>query len=134
MAVLRVKPHRLDAGTVIGEAYRVESLIGKGSMGAVYAATELARGERCALKVMSPKLFDDAKANYRFEREARLGKSIPSQGVTHTLDSIVWFDVPVWLVTHRELRTSRRIRVVFDILARELRRLTAAEDRSPAGP
>lgn len=25
--------------------------------------------------------------------------------------------VPVWLVTHRELRTSRRVRVVYDILA-----------------
>ncbi|MDJ0922427.1 MAG: LysR family transcriptional regulator [Henriciella sp.] len=30
--------------------------------------------------------------------------------------------VPVWLVTHRELHTSRRIRVVYDILAEELAR------------
>jgi DNA-binding transcriptional LysR family regulator len=29
---------------------------------------------------------------------------------------------PVWLVTHRELRTSRRIRLVYDILAEELSR------------
>ena len=28
--------------------------------------------------------------------------------------------VPVWLATHRELRTSRRIRVVFDLLAEAL--------------
>ena len=28
---------------------------------------------------------------------------------------------PVWLVTHRELHTSRRIRLVYDILAEELR-------------
>ena len=27
------------------------------------------------------------------------------------------FDVPVWLVTHRELHTSRRIRLVFDLIA-----------------
>ena len=27
---------------------------------------------------------------------------------------------PVWLVTHRELQTSRRIRIVFDMLAKEL--------------
>jgi hypothetical protein len=27
---------------------------------------------------------------------------------------------PIWLVTHRELRTARRIRVVFDALARML--------------
>ncbi len=31
--------------------------------------------------------------------------------------------VPVWLVTHRELHTSRRIRVVHDILREELTRL-----------
>ena len=30
--------------------------------------------------------------------------------------------VPVWLTSHRELRTSRRIRVVFDLLAEELGR------------
>jgi len=29
-------------------------------------------------------------------------------------------EIPVWLVTHRELHTSRRIRVVFDLLAEEL--------------
>lgn len=27
---------------------------------------------------------------------------------------------PIWLVAHRELNTSRRIRMVFDLLAREL--------------
>ncbi|MFO0627122.1 MAG: LysR family transcriptional regulator [Polyangiales bacterium] len=30
--------------------------------------------------------------------------------------------VPIWLVAHRELATSRRIRVVFDLLAEELAR------------
>ncbi|MEM9055697.1 MAG: LysR family transcriptional regulator, partial [Pseudomonadota bacterium] len=30
------------------------------------------------------------------------------------------FPIPIWLVTHRELHTSRRIRVVYDILASEL--------------
>ena len=33
-------------------------------------------------------------------------------------------EIPVWLVSHRELRTSRRIRVVFDLLAKELETLT----------
>lgn len=33
--------------------------------------------------------------------------------------------VPVWLVTHRELHTSRRIRLVYDMLAEELARLMA---------
>jgi DNA-binding transcriptional LysR family regulator len=30
---------------------------------------------------------------------------------------------PVWIVTHRELRTSRRIRLVYEILAEELARV-----------
>lgn len=30
--------------------------------------------------------------------------------------------VPIWLATHREVRTSRRIRVIFDLLADGLRR------------
>jgi DNA-binding transcriptional LysR family regulator len=35
-------------------------------------------------------------------------------------------EIPVWLVAHRELHTSRRIRVVFDLLAEELAGLTSA--------
>ena len=33
-------------------------------------------------------------------------------------------EIPVWLVSHRELHTSRRIRVVYDLLAEELHTLT----------
>ena len=33
-------------------------------------------------------------------------------------------EIPVWLVSHRELRTSRRIRVVYDLLAEELATLS----------
>jgi DNA-binding transcriptional LysR family regulator len=35
-------------------------------------------------------------------------------------------EIPVWLVSHRELRTSRRIRVAYDLLAEELGKLTEA--------
>jgi DNA-binding transcriptional LysR family regulator len=31
-------------------------------------------------------------------------------------------DFPIWLTTHRELNTSRRVRLVFDLLAQELAR------------
>ena len=33
------------------------------------------------------------------------------------LPSLPPFDVPFWLVTHRELHTSRRIRLVYDTIA-----------------
>jgi DNA-binding transcriptional LysR family regulator len=41
--------------------------------------------------------------------------------VRRVLPELPPLPVPVWLATHRELRTSRRIRVVFDFLADGLR-------------
>jgi len=41
--------------------------------------------------------------------------------LVHVLPELQLPRFPVWLVTHRELHTSRRIRLVFDILAEELR-------------
>ncbi len=41
-------------------------------------------------------------------------------GVVQLLPELKMPRVPVWLVTHREMHTSRRIRLVFDILADEL--------------
>jgi DNA-binding transcriptional LysR family regulator len=40
--------------------------------------------------------------------------------VRRVLPDLGPFPVPIWLTAHRELRTSRRIRIVFDLLAEEL--------------
>lgn len=47
-----------------------------------------------------------------------LGETTP--GVEKVLPDLQPLEFPIWLVTHRELNTSRRIRVVFDFLARTL--------------
>lgn len=39
------------------------------------------------------------------------------------LEDFQMIEFPVWLATHRELHTSRRIRVVFDFLADEIQKL-----------
>ncbi len=41
-------------------------------------------------------------------------------GIVRVLDDVPPVHFPIWLVTHRELRTSRRIRVVFEALAQGL--------------
>lgn len=41
-------------------------------------------------------------------------------GIVQILADLPAVPVPLWLVTHRELQTSRRIRIVFDILGEEL--------------
>jgi DNA-binding transcriptional LysR family regulator len=46
-------------------------------------------------------------------------------GLVRVLDKVPQVRFPIWLVTHRELRTSRRIRVVFEALAKGLAKYTA---------
>jgi DNA-binding transcriptional LysR family regulator len=41
-------------------------------------------------------------------------------GVEQILPGLPPKTIPIWLVTHRELHTSRRIRLVYDLLAEEL--------------
>lgn len=41
-------------------------------------------------------------------------------GMVRVLDDVPPIRFPIWLVTHRELRTSRRIRLVFEALAQGL--------------
>ena len=50
----------------------------------------------------------------------RLGDKEPS--VQRVLPDAAPLPFPVWLTTHRELHTSRRVRVVFDVLVEELSR------------
>ena len=59
-----------------------------------------------------------------------LGISILTQDVerlapnlTPILSDLFAIPIPIWLVTHRELHTSKRIRVVYDILAEEIPKL-----------
>jgi len=51
--------------------YRLERLIGKGGMGAVYQATDLRLDRNVAIKIMLGSMFGDPLALRRFEREAR---------------------------------------------------------------
>lgn len=46
-----------------------------------------------------------------------IGEMTP--GMVRVLDEVLPIVFPLWLVTHRELHTARRIRVVFDLLAQE---------------
>ena len=60
----------LAAGTMVGE-YRVEQELGRGGMGAVYAARHRVIGKRVAIKVLAERLCDDPALVRRFVDEAR---------------------------------------------------------------
>lgn len=78
---------RLNPGEVFAEDFEVASVIGTGSMGIVYRATQLSSGRPIALKLMHPALCEDPKALHRFEREARALSKVRSQHVARVLCS-----------------------------------------------
>jgi serine/threonine protein kinase len=71
-------------GTAVG-GYRVESLLGVGGMGTVYAATA-ADGRRVALKIVKDDYAHDETFRRRFAREARIAQLISNPHVVPVLD------------------------------------------------
>ena len=65
----------LAPGTSVA-GYRVEALIGRGGMGAVYRADEEGLGRKVALKVIAPELAQDERFRERFLRESRIAASL----------------------------------------------------------
>jgi len=65
----------LAPGTTVA-GYRVEALIGRGGMGAVYRASEEGLGRKVALKVIAPELAQDERFRERFLRESRIAASL----------------------------------------------------------
>jgi hypothetical protein len=61
----------LPVERTIDNKYRLERMIGRGGMGAVYEATDLRLNRRVAIKIMLGNMFGDRTALRRFEREAQ---------------------------------------------------------------
>jgi YVTN family beta-propeller protein len=56
--------------------YRIEALIGRGGMGAVYRAEEPELSRKVALKVIAPELAESERFRERFLRESRVAASL----------------------------------------------------------
>ncbi len=73
-------------GRVIAQRYRVESLIGVGGMGAVFAVKHLVLGKTFALKVLHSHYTRDADVIARFMREARAASQTGHPHIIDVLD------------------------------------------------
>lgn len=94
MLIAQTKPHALpQIGAVFG-GYRIERELGRGGMGAVYAAEQLSSGRRVALKVLSHQL-DSPDARARFLREGRLAASINHPNSVYVFGTEEIDDTPV---------------------------------------
>ncbi|MGE0397279.1 MAG: serine/threonine-protein kinase [Kofleriaceae bacterium] len=73
-------------GRVLGSRYRIEALLGKGAMGAVYRARHVKVGRAFAVKVLHERLLVDPKLRKRFEREAELAGKLHHINVIGVVD------------------------------------------------
>jgi serine/threonine-protein kinase len=77
---------RRDGDDLVGEYcahFRVERCIGRGGMGEVYLATDVALDRSVALKVLGREIGDDATSRDRFVREARAQARINHPNICH---------------------------------------------------
>lgn len=73
-------------GQVLDEKYRLERLLGRGGMGAVYLATHLGTERYVALKLITPQLMRNEEFVARFKREARAAGRLRHPNVVDVTD------------------------------------------------
>lgn len=61
-------------GSVLDGQYHIESLLGKGGMGAVFLARHILLGDRVAIKVLPPEMRNNAEWLRRFRREGQAAR------------------------------------------------------------
>ncbi|RMG17670.1 MAG: serine/threonine protein kinase, partial [Planctomycetota bacterium] len=84
----------------------MEALLGRGAMGSVYRAREVATGRAVALKVLQR--VDDPRRRRRFEREARLAAAFDHPGIVKVHSAGTLQGIPYLaceLIEGRELHT-----------------------------
>jgi len=78
--------HSRPGTRLIGEKYRLDRLLGRGGVGAVYEATHLDLDRAVAVKLLLPDFTSDADALERFRREARAAARLNHPNVADTYD------------------------------------------------
>ena len=86
-AALRPLTTALEPGQILAQRYRIQRLLGKGGMGAVYLADDEVLHELVALKVISSAFASDEQAMItRFRREAAAARKVSSPSVIRIHD------------------------------------------------
>src|SRR5690348_2373674 len=76
----------MQPGATLAGRYRIERLISRGGMGAVFEATQLGLDRAVAIKALLPALSRDEKMQERFRREARSAASLRHPNIIQIYD------------------------------------------------
>jgi predicted Ser/Thr protein kinase len=77
---------RFLPGTVLAGRYRIAGLLGRGGMGEVYRASDLALGQAVALKFLPETMARDDRALARFYNEVRIARQVTHSNVCRVYD------------------------------------------------
>jgi eukaryotic-like serine/threonine-protein kinase len=113
----RSDPDRLQAGTIIADRYRIETLIGTGGFAKVFSALHIGTGQKVAVKVLGGSGFDDDLALRRFFREARASAGLKHPNTVRVFDFGQEEDGTVYLAM--ELLCGRTLRAEHERLRQE---------------
>src|SRR5689334_8779706 len=70
--------------------YQILEIIGRGTMGIVFRAKDLALGHPVALKIIAEKLVDDPEMLQRFEREGGAASALRHPNICTVFESGNW--------------------------------------------
>lgn len=74
------------AGRTLRGKYRIESPIGRGGMGSVWAGVHVRTGRKLAIKILDQRFLSNSGVVQRFGREARAASAIQHPGIVEVLD------------------------------------------------
>src|SRR5713101_9144271 len=85
-------------GTVLDGQYQIESMLGKGGMGAVYRARHILLGDRVAIKVLPPEMRGNTEWLRRFQREGQAARRFRHPNAVTVYDLRTSADGTIYLV------------------------------------
>lgn len=100
-------------GRVLANVYRIESKIGEGGMGTVYAARHIHLGKQYAIKVLVPEAASNRSAIERLKQEAIAASSIEHDNIVdvisfdHDVDSTVFIVMELLRGENLAMRLAR---------------------------
>ncbi|WP_437564195.1 serine/threonine-protein kinase [Sorangium sp. So ce542] len=84
----------LAEGSIIAGRYRLERMLARGGMGAIWVARHVQLDAAVAIKLMAPEYAASSTARARFEREARAAAQLKIPNVVHVHDYGIEGDTP----------------------------------------